>query len=670
MNKKFKRLLEPNVRFYFMFLILFTVVNFFVSGHNQLIAIIEAVIIVALYIYSRISAPKRNREILKYIETMSHEKDATEKNTFANFPLPMVVFNLNDGKVISSNESFRSLAGVSDKEHFFQHRISDIAPEFSTKWLLEGKFECPVIVTVGSRSYRVYGNIVRSEKNTGFGNYMASTYWVDVTEYAHISDEFQLSRPVFAIIMLDNYDELTKNATEKDKSSIMASIDDKISEWTGKCEGYLCKYDRDRYVFVFEERFLQDFVDAKFSILDSVKSIVTTGGIAATVSIGIGKDGESIQESYQFAALSIEMALSRGGDQVVIKNRFNFEFYGGKSSQTEKHTKVKSRVMANSMTRLMSDASTIFVMGHKYADLDSVGAAIGICCIARKMGKSVYVVVDREENVSKTLIERMETLPEYEGVFISAEDAILKADVNSLLVIVDTNRPEQVESETLLLSCNRVALIDHHRRAATYIQNAALNFHEPYASSTCELITELLQYIVEQSDIMRLEAEALFSGIVLDTKSFTLRTGGRTFEAAAFLRRAGADTAEVKRFLQSDFKTAIQRYNIIQKAKVYKEGIAIAAPDTVQNRVIAAQAADELLNIAGIRASFVIYPENDSVSISARSIGDINVQLIVEKLGGGGNKATAGAQIHGKSMKEVVTDLLNAIDHYLEVYES
>lgn len=387
MNKKFKRLLEPNVRFYFMFLILFTVVNFFVSGHNQLIAIIEAVIIVALYIYSRISAPKRNREILKYIETMSHEKDATEKNTFANFPLPMVVFNLNDGKVISSNESFRSLAGVSDKEHFFQHRISDIAPEFSTKWLLEGKFECPVIVTVGSRSYRVYGNIVRSEKNTGFGNYMASTYWVDVTEYAHISDEFQLSRPVFAIIMLDNYDELTKNATEKDKSSIMASIDDKISEWTGKCEGYLCKYDRDRYVFVFEERFLQDFVDAKFSILDSVKSIVTTGGIAATVSIGIGKDGESIQESYQFAALSIEMALSRGGDQVVIKNRFNFEFYGGKSSQTEKHTKVKSRVMANSMTRLMSDASTIFVMGHKYADLDSVGAAIGICCIARKNGQ-------------------------------------------------------------------------------------------------------------------------------------------------------------------------------------------------------------------------------------------------------------------------------------------
>ena len=670
MNKKFKRLLEPNVRFYFMFLILFTVVNFFVEEHQQIIAIAEAVIIVALYIYSRISAPKRNREILKYLEKMSHEKDATEKNTFANFPLPMVIFNLNDGKVISSNESFRTLAGVSDKEHFFQHSIADIAPEFSTKWLLEGKFECPSLVTVGSHSYRVYGNIVRSEKNTGFGNYMASTYWMDVTEYAHISEEFQLSRPVFALIMLDNYDELIKNLTEKEKSSVLALIDDKISEWADPCGGYLSKYDRDRYVFVFEERHLQNFIDAKFSLLDSVKTIVSTGGIAATVSIGIGKDGDSIQESYQFAALSTEMALSRGGDQVVIKNRFNFEFYGGKSSQTEKHTKVKSRVMANSLTRLMSDASNIFIMGHRYADLDCIGAAVGVCCIARKMGKTAHIIINREENVSKEIITRMETLPEYAETFITAEDAILKADVGSLLVIVDTNRPEQVESETLLLSCNKIALIDHHRRAATYIQNAALNFHEPYASSASELVTELLQYIVEQSDIMRLEAEAILAGIVLDTKSFTLRTGGRTFEAAAFLRRAGADTTEVKRFLQSDFKTAMNRFSIIQKAKVYKDGIAIAAPDSVQNRVIAAQAADELLNIAGIRASFVIYPENGSVCISARSIGEINVQLIVEKLGGGGNKATAGAQIADKTMKEVVTELLAVIDHYLETYEN
>ena len=669
MNKKIRKLFEPNVRFYFIFLIIFAVVSFFISDHNKTVAIIEVCIILLLYLYSKISAPRRNRELLKYIETMTHDVDSAKRSTFANFPLPMVIFNLNDGKLVSSNDQFRALSADTDKNRFFQLGINDMAPDFSTKWLIEGKPESPSPVHMGDRCYRVFGNIVRAEQDKGFGNYLASTYWLDVTEYDRINEEFNKSRPVFAIIILDNYDELTKSATEKDKSAIVALIDDKVSSWAENCNGYLCKYDRDRYVFIFEERYLQNFIDTKFSILDSVKSAATESGIAATVSIGIGKDGDTLQENYQFAALSIEMALSRGGDQVVIKNRFNFEFYGGLAPQAEKHTKVKSRVMASSITKLMLDASSIYVMGHKYADLDSVGAAVGICCIARKLGKKANIVLDMEENVSHSLIERMQMLPEYADTFITAQDAILAADVNSLLVVVDTNRPEQVESETLLLSCNRIALIDHHRRAATYIQNAALNFHEPYASSASELVAELLQYTVEQADIMRLEAEALLAGIVLDTKSFSLRTGGRTFDAAAFLRRAGADTTEVKRFLQSDFKTAMQRYAVVQKAKIYKSGIAIAAPESTQDRVIAAQAADELLNIAGIKASFVVYPEHGSVSVSARSIGDLNVQLIVEKLGGGGNSSTAGAQISDKTIKEVVADLLVAIDNYLSEYD-
>jgi len=331
----------------------------------------------------------------------------------------------------------------------------------------------------------------------------------------------------------------------------------------------------------------------------------------------------------------------------------------------EKHTKVKSRVMANSLGKLMTDASSIFIMGHKFADLDCIGAAVGICSIARKKGKEAKIVINLEAHAAKSLIDRIQTLPEYENTFISVEDAILSADVNSLLIVVDTNRPEQVESETLLMSCNHVAVIDHHRRAATYIQNAALSFHEPYASSASELVTELLQYVVDPSDLLRYEAEALLSGIVLDTKNFTLRTGSRTFDAAAFLRRSGADTTEVKRLLQSDIKTAMARFAIVQKAKVYKSGIAIAAPDTPQNRVIAAQAADELLNISGIQASFVVFPENDYISISARALDEINVQVIVEKLGGGGNKSTAGAQIPGKTLKEVVTDLIEVIDQYL-----
>ena len=670
MNKKIKKLFEPNVRFYFIFLIIFAVAGFFISGHSKTVAIIEVVITALLYLYSKVSAPRRNRELLEYIETVSHNMDSAERSTFANFPLPMAIFNLNDGRLVSSNDQFRALNEDADKTGFFRLGINDIAPDFSTKWLIEGKSESPSPVYIGDRCYRVFGNIVRAEQDKGFGNYLASTYWLDVTEYDRINEEFNRSRPVFAIIMIDNYDELTKAATEKDKSATIALIDEKISSWAENCSGYLCKYDRDRYVFIFEERYLQNFIDTKFSILESVKSAATESGIAATVSIGIGKDGDTLQEDYQFAALSIEMALSRGGDQVVIKNRFNFEFYGGVSPQAEKHTKVKSRVMAGSITKLMLDASSIYVMGHKYADLDSVGASVGICCIARKLGKTAHIVIDPEENVSHSLIERMKTLPEYVDTFVTAQDAILAADVNSLLVVVDTNRPEQVESETLLLSCNRVALIDHHRRAATYIQNAALNFHEPYASSASELVAELLQYIVEQSDIMRLEAEALLAGIVLDTKSFSLRTGGRTFDAAAFLRRAGADTTEVKRFLQSDFATAMQRYAVVQKAKIYKDGIAIAAPESTQDRVIAAQSADELLNIAGVNASFVVYPDHGYVSVSARSIGEMNVQLIVEKLGGGGTNSTAGAQIAGKTIKEVVEDLLAAIDNYLAEYEA
>lgn len=648
-----------------MFLILFAVVSFFVGEYNKTVAIIEGVVIVALFVYSRASAPRKNRELLKYIEEMTHDVDSAAKDTLVNFPLPMVVFTLSDGKIVTSNDYFRHITGSEDKEKFFQLRISDVVPNFSNKWLMEGKKECSKLVELNGRKYKVFGNIVRADQDTGSRSFMASTYWFDMTDYANISAEFANSRPVFSIIMIDNYEELIKNLTEKEKSAILANLDDKINDWTSNYNGYLCKYDRDRYVFIFEERYLQVLIDNKFALLDSAKTVSAPQGISATISIGIGKDGESLLESSQFASLSLEMALSRGGDQAVIKNKFNFEFYGGRSSQLEKHTKVKSRVMANSLGKLITDASSIFIMGHKYADLDCIGAAVGICCIARKKGKEANIVADLENNAAKTLIERMQSLPEYANTFISVEDAILKADVNSLLIIVDTNRPEQVESDTLLMSCNRVAVIDHHRRAATYIQNAALSYHEPYASSAAELVTELLQYVVEPADLLRYEAEALLSGIVLDTKSFTLRTGGRTFDAAAFLRRSGADTTEVKRLLQSDIKTAMARFAIVQKAKVYKSGIAIAAPETQQNRVIAAQAADELLNISGIQASFVVFPEQDFISISARSLGDINVQIIVEKLGGGGNKSTAGAQIHNKSLKTVVTDLVTVIDQYL-----
>ena len=409
------------------------------------------------------------------------------------------------------------------------------------------------------------------------------------------------------------------------------------------------------------------FQEGKFSVLDAVHEVVSPNGLPATVSIGIGRDADTLEELFQYASLSVEMALSRGGDQAVIKNKFNFEFYGGRTKELEKRTKVKSRVMANALGELVADASRVFVMGHKFPDLDCIGAAAGVCAIARKKGTPVNIVKEAGQTPASEMMEKLSQLPEYQGVFLSVQDAILAADVNALLVVVDTNRPEQVVSQDLLESSSKVAVIDHHRRAATYIANAALNFHEPYASSASELVTELLQYLLESADLRKAEAEALLAGITLDTKQFTMRTGSRTFEAAAFLRRSGADTGDVKKLFQNDLEGTIARYDIIQNARMYRNDIAVARVDHPVGRITAAQAADELLNISGIDTSFVLFPDGEGrVILSARSMGDVNVQVILEKLGGGGNAATAGAQVPGKSVEEVTKDLLRAIDQYLE----
>ncbi len=393
---------------------------------------------------------------------------------------------------------------------------------------------------------------------------------------------------------------------------------------------------------------------------------MSAGGIPVTMSIGVGHGGLTFRENYQFASQSIDMAMSRGGDQAVVRDKNNFAFFGGRAKEVEKQTRVKARVMATALGELMSDASSVFVMGHINADIDTVGAAAGICCIARKRGRQAYIVINRMRNDAETLIRRLEELPEYQDRFISAQDVLMKADGKSLLVVVDTNRPAQVESQELLLSFNRIVVIDHHRRAADYIERATLNFHEPFASSASEMTIELMQYLVSASDILKAEADALLGGIVLDTKSFSVRTGGRTFEAAAFVRRAGADTIEVKKLFQTNIADTVERYDIVRSARLYSKEIAISVLEHTTDRALAAQAADELLTISGISASFVLFPEEDKVIISARSIGDTNVQVILEALGGGGNTATAGAQLDGRTVQQALTELVAAIDKYFE----
>jgi c-di-AMP phosphodiesterase-like protein len=471
---------------------------------------------------------------------------------------------------------------------------------------------------------------------------------------------------VAAVLLIDNYDDLTKNLTDTERSNLLAEIDTRLADWVADTGGLLRRFQRERYLYIFEEQYLPQFTEHKFDILDIVHQVVNPSGINASLSIGIGKDGDSYQELLSFANLSIDMALSRGGDQAVIRNKFTFEFYGGRSKETEKRTKVKSRVMASALGSLICDSSQIFIMGHKSPDNDAVGAAAGVCAICRKNGVPVHIIKDPGTPPAQVLIDRLAQLPEYQDCFLPPQEALLIADTRSLAVVVDTNRPEQVQAIELLQSCNRVAVIDHHRRAATYIEGAALNYHEPYASSASELVTELLQYIMEPNQLLRAEAEALLAGIVLDTKNFTMRTGGRTFEAAAFLRRSGADTGEVKKLYQNDLQGTIAKYSIIQNAKLYRDKIAVAVCQQTVGRVTAAQAADELLNIAGINTSFVLSPDGEKVNISARSMGGVNVQVILEQLGGGGNAEAAGGQVTGKPLDAVAKDLTQAIDRYLD----
>ena len=659
MNRKLARLLQPSFQLYFVCLVLFALISAFFSIP---LAVVELAVVLALSVYSRQHSNRCRREIARYLENVTGTVDTATKDTMANSPLPMIIFRPESDDIIWTNDRFLQLTG--EREHLFDAKLSALIPGFDSRWLMEGKTECPTEVEYGSRRFLVFGHLVRTGGRSG--GFLATTYWVDVTEFSLIRERYQATRPVAAVLLLDNYDELMKNLTENQRSALVSEIDSRLDEWVAESGGMLRRYQRERYLFIFDEQYLAKFIENKFDILDAIHQVVNPSGINATLSIGVGKDGETYRELFQFANLSIDMALSRGGDQAVIRNKFTFEFYGGRSKETEKRTKVKSRVMANALSALVSDSSQVFIMGHRSPDNDCIGAAAGVCALCRKNGVPVHIIKEASPPPAQELIDRLAPLPEYQDCFLTAQEALLIADSRSLAVVVDTNRPDQVQAAELLESCNRVAVIDHHRRAATYIEGAALNYHEPYASSASEMVTELLQYIVEPNQILRSEAEALLAGIVLDTKNFTMRTGGRTFEAAAFLRRSGADTAEVKKLYQNDLADTVAKYALIQNAQLYRDHIALAVSRQPVGRIIAAQAADELLNIMGIDTSFVIAPEGDKVNLSARSMGDTNVQVILEKLGGGGNAAAAGGQVSGKSVDEVAQELKEAIDQYFE----
>ena len=657
MKKSVGRLLYPNTVWYFAVMLLFAAAaavlrQYYLAGGALIVTLI-------VFTISRVQLSRRKRQLMSYVQTAT---DSVGISVHAGSAFPMAVIRLPENEIIWGNPSFFAITGLSDTACY--QTLDSVISGFSTSWLREGQSELPGDRIIGGRRYRIYGNYVRSEDDATTVQ-LATIYFADMTEMFNVRDEFMRTRPIVSIVLIDNYDELTANLSDSAVSTLDAQLNDVIANWTAGLEALCRKTERNRYLVIFESKDLAKLQENRFSVLlDDVRHVSSSSGMSATISLGIGKDGGSFAENYRFAALSIEMSLSRGGDQAVIKDRFNFTFYGSRTKETDRHTRVRSRVVAGSLSELIGQSSTIYIMGHRMADLDALGSAVGLLCLCRTKGRPARIVIDLQKNACQSLIEELKASQDYADLFISGQDALVEADNRSLLIVVDTNRPDQVECKPLLESISRVAVIDHHRRAADYIEQPVLNLHEPYASSASELVTELLQYAVNQRDVKPLEAQALLAGIVLDTKNFSIRTGSRTFESAAYLRKAGADPVEVKKLFQSDLDDTLMRYRVVQAARLYRSELAIACIDETITRVIASQAADELINISGITASFVLFPDREQVIISARSIGSCNVQAVLEKLGGGGNGATAGAQIKGKPLREVLQELVAAIDAF------
>lgn len=651
------RLLRPGVGIYFVVMAMFCAFTL-LAGSYWLAAAESGVtmLVFAVYLFNR---KRRDKKIQRYLAKAENTLESIGRG---DCPFPAVLVRLADGGIVWTNSHFSRLTGIADT--MMEHELEEVLPDFSTDWLASGRTESPKDVTIDDRRYRVYGTTIRAEDNRG--TILGILYLCDLTELYQVRDEYIRSRPVVSIILIDNYEELTKNLSESAISTLNAKLNDAITKWTEQYDGLLRKLERNRFLFIFEKRDLLRATENKFSLLSEIHEVLSPSGLPASISIGLGVDGANFDESYNFAALGIEMALSRGGDQAVVKDRFNFTFYGGRNQEAAYSSKVRSRVTANSLMELIGQSSRVFIMGHKNADMDAVGAAMGISCLCRKRGKKANIVLDMENNAAQRLLEQICQVPEYQDVFLSGQEAMLQCDNRSILVVVDTNRPDQVEYQPLLEAISKICVVDHHRRAADFIDPVVLSLHETYASSASELVAELMQYVVEKPDVLPIEAKSLLAGICLDTKFFNVRTGDRTFEAAAALRRMGADTTEVKMLLQNDFQDTMEKYRIIKAARLYRDEIAIAALNSPTSRILAAQAADELLNISGISASFVLYDDGDRVIVSARSIGTANVQMILEPLGGGGNAATAGAQIQNTTVKDALDMLVASIDQFYE----
>ena len=618
-----------------------------------------------MVVYYIIVNKNKARDMAEYIGMITSAGTGMAQDAISRFPLAMAVLSI-DGQIMWYNDMFSDLVGNSD---LYSIVLPSIMPDLRWPEILKSVEKIDVHVTYNERKYNVVGNIIKSKDvsdDNGNPVYSVLLYFIDRTEIEALEKKYLAEQTDVAIITIDNYDEIFQKMDDIQYQETLSKINGHISRWVAESKGVTKKTERDRYIMLFEHQYLQHYIKNKFDVLDKVRSIGEEIKVPVTVSIGIGTGGH-LSENEVYARAAIDMAWGRGGDQAAIKDETQFNFYGGKTKDYEKSTRVKTRTFAVALRDFIVHADNVIFMGHSNADFDSFGAAIGMQRAVRTLGKRAYIVNDNSPAV-KRLADSFRENPEYEGMLVNNATALELITDNSLLVILDTHRPSMLPCKELLQVANKVVLIDHHRRSTEFIENCSLTYHEPYASSTCEMVTEILQYIDDNRSMTAFEASALYVGILLDTKDFTIKTGVRTFEAASYLKRYGLNTVEVKKLFHVDKTDFLHRIEIERNAEVFEDNMVIAVcTETYNNmRVIASQAADNLLDINGIKAAFVVYPMENEVFVSARSLGEVNVQVIVEKLGGGGHMSVAGAQIKGFSPFDVSIQLKRAIEDYIE----
>ena len=653
-----------------IYLVIILILFILISVFRPILIIPSIILYISILCYTYFANNKRKSEISEQLQDLTLTVDSAAKSSLINSPFPLVILETNGNIVWKSSKFVTEFADI-DIDNYIDDLIIDIKDEIEKS---DNKKRKSVIrqIQIGKKTYTVQGEFAKSKKyeRKKSPEYMMILYFIDETEKVKLKQENEDKKICVGIIMIDNYEEVTQRVDAEQKTQLMAKVESTIYDWVNETNGILVKADRDTYVYVFEQKNLEKIKEEKFAILDSIKNLVRKDKIQLTLSIAISNEGDTERDVYKSASAAMDVILGRGGDQAVIRQNGKYLFFGGKVEEVEKRTKVKARIVAHALEELIKENDKIMIMGHTNPDIDAIGSALGIYRIAKTLEKEAKIVANVETPSIKDLYESIKD--QYQEVFISSETALAQVDSGTLIIVVDTHKKTYVESPELLTKTNKIVIIDHHRRSADFIDNSILTFQEVYASSTAELVTEIIQYTQNEVELSEVEAEALYAGIMMDTKNFTFKTGVRTFEAAAYLRRCGVDIIKVKKWFQSDLESYNTISEIVRKAEIVRDSIGISIYDVQEKEtsLICAKAADELLTIGNITASFVLgLMEDGKVCISGRSIGDVNVQMILEKLGGGGHITLAGAQLENVTIDEAKQELISKINEYFEEKE-